>query len=85
MKIGWFSMLIITRKPNESFIIGDNIEVVILEIQNDKIKLGINAPKNVQILRKELYETQISNQDAAESAEKIDSVELEVINKALKR
>lgn len=44
--------------------IGEDIEVVILDVQNDKIRIGINAPKDVSILRKELFDTKKSNQDA---------------------
>lgn len=49
-------MLVISRKTNESLIIGDNIEVTILEISDNSIKLGIQAPKTLKILRKELLE-----------------------------
>lgn len=49
-------MLIITRKKGESLMIGDDIEIVISKIDDGSVKIGINAPKNVSILRKELYE-----------------------------
>lgn len=49
-------MLIITRKKGESLVIGDDIEITISKIDDGSVKLGINAPKNVSILRKELYE-----------------------------
>lgn len=49
-------MLVLTRKKNESIIIGDNIKVEILDIKGDKVKLGIIAPKDLKILRDELYE-----------------------------
>lgn len=49
-------MLIITRKKGESLMIGDDIEIVISKIDDGSVKLGINAPKSIQILRKELYE-----------------------------
>jgi len=49
-------MLVLTRKRGQSILLGDNIEVTILEINRDSVKIGINAPKNVEILRKELYE-----------------------------
>lgn len=49
-------MLILNRKPGESIILNDNIEVRILEIQDGKIKIGIEAPKEVSILRKEVYD-----------------------------
>ncbi len=49
-------MLIITRKKGESLMIGDDIEIVINKIEDGSVKIGINAPKDVTILRKELYE-----------------------------
>ncbi|MFT8342303.1 MAG: carbon storage regulator CsrA [Clostridium beijerinckii] len=49
-------MLIITRKKGESLMIGDDIEIVISKIDDGSVKIGINAPKDVSILRKELYE-----------------------------
>lgn len=49
-------MLIITRKKGESFIIGDDIEIIVSKIDDGSVKLGIKAPKDLQILRKELYE-----------------------------
>ncbi|MBM7540026.1 carbon storage regulator CsrA [Amphibacillus cookii] len=48
-------MLVLTRKLNESIKIGDNIEVKIVAIDGDQIKLGISAPKNIDIHRKEIY------------------------------
>lgn len=58
-------MLVITRKVGESFYIGDDVEVVVLECSKDKAKIGINAPKNVNILRKELKVTVEQNREAA--------------------
>ena len=49
-------MLIITRKKGESLMIGDDIEITISKIEDGSVKIGINAPKSVNILRKELYE-----------------------------
>jgi carbon storage regulator len=49
-------MLALTRKKGESVIIGDDIEVVITGIQGEQVKLGILAPANVSIYRKEIYE-----------------------------
>ncbi len=48
-------MLALTRKKNESIMIGEDIEIVILGINRDQVKLGINAPKHVSIHRKEIY------------------------------
>ncbi|MBB5173758.1 carbon storage regulator CsrA [Texcoconibacillus texcoconensis] len=63
-------MLVLTRKANESIQIGDDIEVKILAIEGEQIKLGINAPKNVDIHRKEVYlaiqeENNVAAQDAS--------------------
>lgn len=49
-------MLVITRKKGESLMIGDDIEITISKIEDGSVKLGIHAPKNINILRKELYE-----------------------------
>ncbi|NMF03254.1 carbon storage regulator CsrA [Clostridium beijerinckii] len=49
-------MLIITRKKGESLMIGDDIEIVISKVDDGSVKIGIKAPKDVSILRKELYE-----------------------------
>ena len=49
-------MLIITRKKGESLMIGDDIEIVISKIDDGSVKIGIKAPKDISILRKELYE-----------------------------
>lgn len=48
-------MLALSRKKGEGIIIGDNIELVVIDISKDGVKLGINAPKNVPIHRKEIY------------------------------
>lgn len=48
-------MLVLTRKKGESLLVGDNIEISILEVTGDSVKIGINAPEEVGILRKELY------------------------------
>ncbi len=50
-------MLILTRKKNESIIINGNIEVKILEIEDGKVSIGIEAPKDVDIFRKEIYKS----------------------------
>lgn len=49
-------MLVLTRKPGQKIIIADNIEVVILEIKGDTIKIGIDAPKQISIYRDEIYD-----------------------------
>lgn len=48
-------MLVLTRKLQESIMIGDDIEIQVLSIEGDQVKLGINAPKHIDVHRKELY------------------------------
>jgi len=61
-------MLVLTRKPNESIMIGDEVEVSIVEIKGDQVKLGITAPKAVKVHRKEIFEAiQRENIDASRS------------------
>ena len=48
-------MLALARKVNESIMIGNDIEITVLEIKGDQIKLGVKAPKSVPIYRKEFY------------------------------
>jgi len=48
-------MLVLTRKKDQSIIINDNIEITILEVQGDQVRIGINAPKNISIHRKEVF------------------------------
>jgi len=50
-------MLVLSRKINESIIIGENIEIKVLSIDGDQVKLGIVAPKNVKVHRREVYES----------------------------
>lgn len=61
-------MLVLTRRKNESIMIGHGIEVVILGIDGDKIRVGIEAPKEITILRKEVYlEVAHTNKEAITS------------------
>ena len=49
-------MLILTRRVNESLMIGDQITVTVLEVKGRQVRLGVNAPKEVPVHRKEVYE-----------------------------
>ena len=60
-------MLALSRKPGESVIIGNNIEITILEVKGEQVKVGIKAPESVAIYRKELFE-QIQNSNREASA-----------------
>ncbi len=48
-------MLILNRKPGESIIIGEDIEITVLEVEENRVKIGIDAPRDINILRKEIY------------------------------
>jgi carbon storage regulator len=58
-------MLVLSRKKDESIIINDHIRVTVVEIRGDKVRLGIDAPKDVSVHRREVYEA-IQNQKAHE-------------------
>ena len=62
-------MLALTRKKGESLIVNNNIEITVLEIRGDQVKIGIEAPKSVPIYRKEIYkQIQSANEEAVNSA-----------------
>lgn len=62
-------MLALARKVNESIVINDDIEITILEIKGDQVKVGINAPKSVPVYRKELYvQIQEANKEAVNAS-----------------
>lgn len=73
-------MLALSRKQNESIMLGSDIEITILEMKGEQVKIGINAPKSVPIYRKEIYlQIQESNKEAADGG-----VSLEAISKLMK-
>ena len=49
-------MLVLSRKKGQSIIIGDNIEITVVEIQGDTVRIGVNAPKEVSVHREEIYQ-----------------------------
>jgi carbon storage regulator len=49
-------MLVLSRKKNESIVIGDDIEITVIEVASNKIRLGIKAPANVSVHRREIYD-----------------------------
>jgi carbon storage regulator len=60
-------LLVLTRKVHQSIIIGDEIEVVVLEVRGEQVRVGIRAPKNVSVHRKEVYEQiQVENKESSE-------------------
>lgn len=61
-------MLVLTRKKDQTIIVNDNIEITVLDIQGDQVRIGINAPRSVSIHRKEVFlEIQEENKKAAEA------------------
>ncbi|AGA26083.1 carbon storage regulator CsrA [Singulisphaera acidiphila] len=60
-------MLVLSRKKNESIIINDNITITVIEIRGDKVRLGIDAPKDVSVHRREVYEAIQSQSKPSES------------------
>ena len=63
-------MLVLSRKKNEAIVINDNIEIVVVEIRGDKVRLGIEAPKEVPVHRREVYEA-IMRESAPSDARKV--------------
>lgn len=67
-------MLALTRKKGEALVINNNIEITVLEIRGDQIKIGITAPKDVPIYRKEVYLQIQQENEAAISADGLDAL-----------
>lgn len=65
-------MLALSRKKNEALIINNNVEVTILEVKGDQVKIGITAPKEVPVYRKEVY---LQIQEANKEAVNVDGME----------
>lgn len=65
-------MLALTRKKGESIVINNNIEISVLEIRGDQIKIGVSAPKDVPIYRKEVY---VQIQEETKESMKVDGLE----------
>lgn len=69
-------MLALSRKTNESIMLGNDIEITILEVKGDQVKVGIKAPKSVPIFRKEIY-SQIEEENKKAVAQTTDRQALE--------
>lgn len=65
-------MLALSRKKNEALVINNNIEITVLEIKGEQVKLGISAPKEVPVYRKEVY---VQIQDSNKEAVNMDGME----------
>ena len=65
-------MLALSRKKNEALVINNNVEVTVFEIKGEQVKLGISAPREVPVYRKEVY---VQIQDANKEAVNVDGME----------
>ena len=62
-------MLVLTRKPDQSIMVGTDIEITVLEVRGEQVRLGIRAPRNVTVHRKEVFEQiRLENQNATATA-----------------
>jgi len=57
-------MLILSRKTNQKILIGDDVELTIIEIRGDQVKIGVNAPPIIKVFREEIYQ-EIQNENKA--------------------
>lgn len=76
-------MLVLSRQRDETIMIGDEIEITVVDIRGDKVRLGINAPRQIQVHRKEVYEA-IRRENAAAAGEKINSGDLSAADQNLR-
>ena len=65
-------MLALSRKKNESIIVNNDVEITILDIKGDQVKIGINAPKSVPVYRKEVY---VQIQEANKAASQLEGAQ----------
>jgi carbon storage regulator len=65
-------MLVLTRKSNQSIMIGDEIEVSVLAIMGEKVRIGIEAPRSVPVFRKEVYVEIQQDREAGADKEEVD-------------
>ena len=65
-------MLVLTRKSNQSIMIGDEIEVSVLAIMGEKVRIGIEAPRSIPVFRKEVYLEIQQDQPRAEDRKEVD-------------
>jgi carbon storage regulator len=72
-------MLVLTRKKSQSLMIGDNIEITVIDVQDGQVKLGVSAPRDISIHRKEIY------LEIREENKKASQINLDTLKKILKK
>jgi carbon storage regulator len=78
-------MLVLTRKPGQSIMIGDGVEVQVLSVAGEKVRLGITAPRDVSIFRNEVYDRIESENNAPDAPEEADEETNAAVSDALER
>ena len=75
-------MLVLTRKPGEKIMVGDNITITVTEIRGDNVRIAIEAPKAIKIYRGEIYQAIMDeNREAARQTGKLDMLKNFEVNK----
>ena len=77
-------MLVLTRKPGQSIMIGDDVEIQVLSVAGEKVRLGITAPRDVGIFRNEVYE-RIENESATSATSTNGRADDDAVDEALER
>ena len=76
-------MLVLTRRLNQSIKIGDDIEITVIEVRGDQVRLGVAAPRDVSVHRKEVY-LQIQQENRAAALSTPEGVSLDALSQAVK-
>jgi carbon storage regulator len=77
-------MLVLSRQRDETIMIGDEIEITVVDIRGDKVRLGITAPTRIAVHRKEVYEAiRRENEQAAQFNNRIETNDLDVIRRTI--
>ena len=74
-------MLVLTRKPDQSIMVGNEIEITILEVRGEQVRVGIRAPKNVAVHRKEVFDLILEANRAASEAHDVALPDLETLRR----
>lgn len=77
-------MLVLTRRLNQSIKIGDDIEITVIEVRGDQVRLGVAAPRDVAVHRKEVY-LQIQQENRAASQSSADVPDLDILSRAVQK